>query len=145
MTEIETKYHTIAHLVLSALHELYGKETQCKGCNMSDERLRFDFSLDRKMTDEEKEELVKIVNKYIDMNLPVNKNEMTLEEARKSDAHGDFDSKYGDSVSVYAIGDISNEICGGPHVNNTNELSHIKLTKEESSSHGVRRIKIVMI
>ena len=139
------KYHTIAHLVLSALHEMYGPDTKCMGCNMSDERLRFDFSLDRKMTEEEKVELETLVNKYIDMNLEVIKNEMTLEEAKNSGAHGDFDSKYGNSVYVYKIGDISNEICGGPHINNTSELSHIKITKEESSSHGVRRIKIIMI
>lgn len=143
MTEIETKYHTIAHIALRCLQEIYGNETRCMGCNMSDERLRFDFFLDRKMDDEEKEILVSKINNYIDESLPVIKEEMTLEEARKIGAHGDF--SYGDKVFVYKIGDISNEICGGPHVNNTNELSHVKLTKEESSSHGVRRIKLEMI
>lgn len=141
----EVKYHTIAHLALSALQSIYGKETECKGCNMSEERLRFDFSLDRKMTDDEKILLVNKINEYIDQNLPVTKLEMSLEEAKKSGAHGTFDNKYGNTVYVYKIGDISNEICGGPHVNNTNELSHVKLVKEDSSSHGVRRIKLEMI
>ena len=139
----ETKYHTISHIAFRALIDLYGPDTKNMGCNMTDERLRIDFSLDRKMTDEEKTELVNIINNYIDMNLPVTKHEMSLEEAKASNAHGDF--KYGDKVTVYKIGDISNEICGGPHVNNTSELSHIKITKEESSSKGVRRIKIQMI
>lgn len=144
MTEIEIKYHTIAHITLKCLQELYGKDTKCMGCNMSEERLRFDFSLDRKMTQEEKEILISKINNYIDESLPVTKEEMTLEAARNIGAHGDFNSKYGEKVFVYKIGDISNEICGGPHVNNTKDLSHIKLTKEESSSHGVRRIKLVM-
>ena len=141
----ETKYHTIAHLTLRALQDLYGKDTKCMGCNMSDERLRFDFSSDNKMTDEEKEKFTELVNNYIDQNLSVTKEEMTLEQAKKIGAHGDFDNKYGDTVFVYKIGDVSNEICGGPHVKNTKELSHIKIIKEESSSHGVRRLKIKMI
>lgn len=140
----DVRYHTIAHITLRALQDMYGKETRCMGCNMTEERLRFDFSLDRKMTDEEKKDLVSKINAYIDMELPVVKKEMTLEEAREVGAHGDFNNKYGDKVFVYQIGDISNEICGGPHVTNTNELSHVKLTKEESSSHGVRRIKLEM-
>ena len=145
MSETQTKYHTIAHLTLTSLQEIYDKTVECMGCNMSDERLRFDFSLDRKMTDEEKTILVEKINKYIDEELPVNKQEMTLEEARNIGAHGTFDCKYQDKVFVYTIGDISKEICGGPHVNNTKELSHVKLVKEESSSKGVRRIKIIMI
>ena len=145
MSETETKYHTIAHLILSALHELYDSSVNCMGCNMSDERLRFDFSLDHKLDESEKENLVNKVNEYIDMSLPVSKLETSLEEARNSGAHGDFNSKYGQTVFVYKIGDISNEICGGPHVENTSELSHIKIIKEESSSAGVRRIKVVMI
>lgn len=145
MSGIETKYHTIAHLTLRCLQEIYGQEIECKGCNMSDERLRFDFNLDRKMTEEEKNILVDKINKYIDEGLKVEKKEMSLEEARKIGAHGIFDNKYEDNVYVYTIGDISNEICGGPHVENTSELSHIKLTKEESSSKGVRRIKLIMI
>ena len=140
-----TMYHTIAHIALVVLQEIYGKDTKCMGCNMSVERLRFDFSLDRKMTVLEKEELVLGINKYIDEKLPVIKEEMPLEEARKIGAHGDFDNKYGDMVFVYRIGNISCEICGGPHVENTGDLHHVKLLKEESSSHGVRRIKLQMV
>lgn len=135
-----TKYHTISHILLAVLKEMYGENTECKGCNMSEERLRFDFSLDRKMTEEEKQELVEKTNKIIDMNLDVTKEEMTLEEAKKIGAHGTF--TYDEIVTVYKIGEVSNEICGGPHVNNTSELKHIKITKEESSSKGVRRIKV---
>lgn len=138
-----TKYHTIAHITLRALQDIYGKDTKCMGCNMNEERLRFDFSLDRKMTDEEKTELENKINAYIDMKLPVKKLEMTLEEARNIGAHGEFE--YENTVSVYQIGDISNEICAGPHVENTCELSHVKILKEESSSKGVRRLKIKMI
>ena len=145
MSEIETKYHTIAHLTLRCLQEIYGKAIECKGCNMSDERLRFDFNLDRKMSDEEKVILVEKINEYIDKSLPVTKKEMSLDEARAIGAHGIFDSKYENNVFVYTIGDISTEICGGPHVENTSELSHVKLTKEESSSKGIRRIKLIMI
>ena len=145
MSEIETKYHTIAHLTLRSLQEIYGKDIECKGCNMSNERLRFDFNLDRKMSDDEKNILVEKINNYIDKALPVEKKEMSLEEARKIGAHGIFDDKYEDKVFVYTIGDISTEICGGPHVENTSTLSHIKLAKEESSSKGVRRIKLIMI
>ena len=145
MEETEIKYHTVAHIALRSLQDMYGKETRCMGCNMTNERLRFDFSLDRKMTDEEKEELVLKINNYIDKGFEVIKEEMTLEEAKATGAHGDFNNKYGEKVFVYKIGDISNEICGGPHVSNTNELSHVKLTKEESSSHGVRRIKLEFI
>lgn len=139
----ETKYHTLAHIALRALQDLYGDNTKNEGCNMNDDRLRIDFSLDRKMTEEEKIKLVDIINSYIDMNIDVTKEEMTLEEAHNCGAHGDF--SYGDKVTVYKIGNISNEICGGPHVNNTSELSHVKLIKEESSSKGVRRIKLQMI
>ena len=139
-----TKYHTIAHIALCVLQEIYGKEVKCMGCNLSEERLRFDFSLDRKMTNDEKKDLVIGINNYIDQKLPVTKEEMTLEHARTIGAHGDFNDKYGELVFVYRIGNISCEICGGPHVRNTGELRHVKLIKEESSSHGVRRIKLIM-
>ncbi|MDD2435289.1 MAG: hypothetical protein PHO63_03445 [Bacilli bacterium] len=139
----KTKYHTISHIALIVIKEMYGHETEWSGGNMDDERLRFDFDLERKMSDEEKIELVDRINKYIDMNLPVTKLEMTLEEAKSMGAHGTFE--YGNTVSVYKLGDISLEICGGPHVKNTSELSHVKLIKEESVGKGIRRVKLVMI
>lgn len=142
--EMSTKYHTTAHLVLAALKEMYGSNVYQKGCNITPERLRFDFPLDHKMTEEEKEKLVSIVNANIDKEIPVIKEEMSKDDAIASGAEGTFLEKYGDKVFVYTIGDVSKEICGGPHVNNTNELKHIKITKEESSSAGVRRIKVEM-
>lgn len=138
----KTKYHTISHIALSVIKEMYGDSAEWKGGNMDEERLRFDFALDHKMTDEEKAELVSKINHYIDMDLPVVKEEMPLSKAREIGAHGTFD--YGDVVSVYKIGDVSLEICGGPHVNNTSELSHVKLVKEESIGKGIRRVKLVM-
>ena len=142
--EMSTKYHTLAHLTLAALKEVFGSSVYQKGCNITPERLRFDFPLDHKMTDEEKKMVEDIVNKHIDEEIPVVKEEMNKEEAIQSGAEGTFTDKYGDIVYVYTIGDVSKEICGGPHVNNTNELTHMKIVKEESSSAGVRRIKVVM-
>ena len=138
----KTKYHTISHIALSVIKEMYGDSAEWKGGNMDEERLRFDFALDHKMTDEEKEELVNNINHYIDMDLPVVKEEMPLAKAREIGAHGTFD--YGDVVSVYKIGDVSLEICGGPHVSNTRELGTFRIVKEEASSAGVRRIKAVL-
>ncbi|MBR4178726.1 MAG: alanine--tRNA ligase [Bacilli bacterium] len=143
--EMSTKYHTICHLTLAALKQIFGKGVYQKGSNITPERLRFDFPLDHKMTEEEKREVEDIVNKHIDEHLDVVKEEMNKEDAIKSGAEGTFIEKYGDKVFVYTIGDnISKEICGGPHVKNTSELNHIKIVKEESSSAGVRRIKVVM-
>ena len=143
--EMSTKYHTICHLTLAALKQLFGNGVYQKGSNITPERLRFDFPLDHKMTEEEKKEVEDIVNKHIDEHLDVVKEEMNKEDAIKSGAEGTFIEKYGDKVFVYTIGDnVSKEICGGPHVKNTSELNHIKIVKEESSSAGVRRIKVVM-
>lgn len=142
--EMSTKYHTMAHLTLAALKEVFGESVCQKGCNITPERLRFDFPLDHKMTDEEKKQVEDIVNKHIDEAIDVVKEEMDKEEALASGAEGTFASKYGDKVFVYTIGEVSKEICGGPHVNNTSELTHMKIVKEESSSAGVRRIKVVM-
>ncbi len=139
-----TKYHTLAHLMLAALQTMYGPDIIQKGCNITSERIRFDFNLDHKMTDEEKAELTKIVNEKIKEGIPVTMEEMSYEEAKKRGAHGTFEDRYGSIVKVYSIGDFSKEICGGPHVNNTSELGTFKITKEESSSAGVRRIKGVL-
>ena len=143
--EMSTKYHTICHLTLAALKQVFGPSVYQKGSNITPERLRFDFPLDHKMTEEEKKTIEDIVNKHIDEHLPVVKEEMNKEDAIKAGAEGTFVEKYGDRVFVYTIGDnVSKEICGGPHVSNTSELNHIKIVKEESSSAGVRRIKVVM-
>ena len=139
-----TKYHTLAHLMLAALQQMYGSDIIQKGCNITSERIRFDFNLDHKMSDEEKTELTKIVNEKIKEGIPVTLEEMPYEEAKKEGAHGTFEDRYGSIVKVYTIGDFSKEICGGPHVSNTSELGTFKISKEESSSAGVRRIKGVL-
>lgn len=143
-SDASIKYHTLAHLVLASLQEMYGKDVYQRGCNITPERLRLDFPLDHKMSDEEKATLEEKVNNYIKASIPVIKEEMSIDEAKTSGAEGTFSNKYGDRVYVYTIGDVSKEICGGPHVNNTSELGQMKIMKEESSSSGVRRLKIVM-
>jgi len=139
------KYHTCAHILLACLKEMYGDDVIQKGQNITPERLRFDFPLDHKMSEEEKEELTRRVNEVIDKSLPVIREEMTYEEAKQSGAVGIFTDKYGSKVSVYTIEGVSKELCGGPHVNNTSELGIFKIVKEESSSAGVRRLKIVLL
>lgn len=139
-----TKYHTLAHLMLASLREMFGEEVFQKGSNITSERLRFDFNLDHKMTDEEKEMLTKRVNEMIATNTDVVCENMTYEEAKASGALGSFENKYGQIVKVYTIGNLSKEICGGPHVKNTSELGTFVIQKEESSSAGVRRIKAVL-
>jgi len=139
-----TKYHTVAHLMLAALQKMYGKDIIQKGCNITSERIRFDFNLDHKMMDEEIKTLTNLVNEYIKSNTDVICNEMAYEEAKASGAHGTFEDKYGSVVKVYTIGDISKEICGGPHVKNTSEIGVFEVIKEESSSAGVRRIKAII-
>ena len=137
-------YHTATHLLHKALQIVLGEHATQKGSNITTERLRFDFSHPEKMTKEQLQKVEDIVNEEIKRDLPVSYEEMTLEEAKKSGAMGLFESKYGDKVKVYTIGDFSKEICGGPHVTHTGELGHFKILKEESSSAGVRRIKAVL-
>ncbi len=139
-----TKYHTLAHILLASLQKMYGENIIQKGCNITPERIRFDFNLDHKMSEEEKLELTNMVNAVIEKNIPVVMEEMSYEDAKKNNAHGTFEDKYGSIVKVYSIGDYSKEICGGPHVKNTNELGKFKIVKEESSAAGVRRIKGVL-
>ena len=143
-SEIETKYHTATHLLNAALKVVINKDVHQKGSNITDERMRFDFSCDHKLTDEEKKAVEDLVNKWIEEDLPVTKKEMSKEEAIKSGAECMFIEKYPDIVTVYSIGDVSKELCGGPHVNNTSELGHFKIKKEEASSAGVRRIKAIL-
>lgn len=136
--------HTACHLLQAGLRHYLGDTVYQRGSNITSERLRFDFSLNRPMTQEEKQKVEDWVNEQIKRALPVTCEEMNLEDARKSGALGIFDSKYGDKVKVYTIGDVSKEICGGPHATNTSQLQSFKILKEESSSAGVRRIKAVI-
>ena len=142
--EEATRYHTCAHLLLATLQEIYGKDVIQKGCNITNERIRFDFNLDHKLTDEEKARIENRVNEMINTNTDVIMQEMSYEKAKEIGAHGTFQDKYMDIVKVYIIGDLSKEICGGPHVNNTGTLGRFRIVKEESSSAGVRRIKAVL-
>jgi len=146
--EETTRLHTAAHLMLAALRKVLGEHVFQKGSNITAERLRFDFSHPEKMTTEQIFQVEEIVNVAIRGGLSVVCEEISLEEAKKNGATGVFDSKYGEKVKVYTIGNndyiASMEICGGPHVTNTEELGLFKIKKEESSSSGVRRIKAVL-
>lgn len=147
-SEETTRLHTTAHLLLEALRRVLGNHITQKGSNITAERLRFDFSHGAKLSPEEKEKVEKLVNDAIEANLPVSFAEMTLEEAREKGAMGVFESKYGEKVKVYEIGEgehlFSKEICGGPHAEATGDFGVFKITKEKSSSSGVRRIKAVL-
>ena len=143
-SEQTIKYHTAAHLMLAALRKVLGEHVVQKGSNITSERLRFDFSHSEKVTPEQIKQIEDMVNEKIRENLPVEMQEMTLEEAKAQNATGVFEHKYGEQVKVYSIGDFSKEICGGPHVQKTGELGHFKIVKEEASSSGVRRIKAVL-
>ena len=142
--EMEIKYHTATHLLNAALKVVLGDHVHQKGSNITAERMRFDFSHSVKMTDEEKKKTEDLVNEWIEEGLDVTGEEMSKEDAINSGAECMFIEKYPDVVTVYSIGKISKELCGGPHVKNTKELGHFKIKKEESSSSGVRRIKAVL-
>lgn len=135
------RHHTAAHLMLQALRMTLGNHVEQRGSNINEERMRFDFTHPEKMTPGQIKKVEDIVNQQIAKKMPVSWQEMTLDEAKKCGALGVFEHKYGDKVKVYTMGDFSKEICGGPHVENTGELGHFKILKEESSSAGVRRIK----
>ena len=141
---METKYHTATHLLNAALKQVLGDHVHQKGSNITSERMRFDFSHGAKMTDEEKQKTEELVNEYIAQAIPVEKMEMKKEEALALGAEAMFIEKYGDIVTVYKIGDVSLELCGGPHVENTSKLGQFKIKKEEASSAGVRRIKAIL-
>lgn len=143
-SEVETKYHTATHLLNAALKVVVGPDVHQKGSNITDERMRFDFSCDHKLSDEEKQRAEELVNQWISEGLDVVVEEMPKEEAIASGAECMFIEKYPDIVTVYSIGDVSKELCGGPHVKNTSELGLFKIKKEEASSAGVRRIKAVL-
>lgn len=151
-SEATKKYHTAAHLMLSALRKVLGEHVFQKGSNITPDRLRFDFSHPEKMTEEQKQAVEKTVNEAIEKDYEVKCEEMSLDEAKKQNAMGVFESKYGEKVKVYTIGEesaiggppFSREICGGPHAKSTGELGKFKIQKEESSSAGVRRIKAIL-
>ena len=143
-SEMETRYHTATHLLNAALKQVIGPKVHQLGSNITEERLRFDFPCDHKLTEEEKTAVEALVNEWIKEELPVTKETMSKESALQSGAECMFVDKYPDEVTVYSIGNVSKELCGGPHVKNTKELGHFKIKKEESSSAGVRRIKAVL-
>ncbi len=142
--EIETRYHTATHLLNAALKKVIGPSVHQMGSNITEERLRFDFPCDHKLTEEEKQNVEELVNTWIQESIPVTKEIMEKEKAISSGAECMFIEKYPDMVTVYTIGDVSKELCGGPHVSNTSELGHFKIIKEEATSAGVRRIKAVL-
>ena len=139
--EQTTRLHTAAHLLQAGLRKVIGPDVYQKGSNITSERLRFDFNCDHKLTEEEKQQVEDFVNEAIKQDIPVVCEELTLDEAKAQGALGVFEHKYGDKVKVYTIGNVSKEICGGPHAKSTGELKKFKIVKEESSSAGVRRIK----
>ena len=149
-SEITTKYHTATHLLQQALVDVLGDQVAQKGSNINNERMRFDFTFDRPMTKEEIQKAEDIVNAKIKEDLPVTMEIMTLEQAKAEGARALFANKYGESVKVYTIGRdpktdwFSKEVCGGPHVQHTAQIGEFKITKEQSSSAGVRRIRAVI-
>lgn len=138
------KLHTATHLLMAGLRKMFGEQVMQKGSNITPERLRLDFNLDHKMLPAEISALEKFVNEAIESEIPVKCEELKIEDAKNSGAVGVFESKYGDVVKVYTIGNVSKEICGGPHAINTKDLHHLKIVKEESSSSGIRRIKAIL-
>ena len=143
-SEVVTRMHTATHLLHAALHKVLGPTANQKGSNITAERLRFDFTWPDKMTEEQIAEVEKLVNEWIEQGIEVTKKLTTVEEAKAEGAVALFGAKYGEQVSLYSIGDVSKEICCGPHVENTKELGSFKIQKEQSSSAGVRRIKAVI-
>jgi alanyl-tRNA synthetase len=144
--EETTRLHTAAHLMLAGLRKVLGEHVHQKGSNINGERLRFDFSHPEKMTEEEKKAVEDYVNSAIEAKIPVIMKEMSVDEAKTAGAEGAFENKYGEVVKVYKIEGFSNEICGGPHVENTGDIQgKFKIKKEQSSSSGVRRIKAVIV
>ena len=140
-----TRYHTATHLLNAALKIVCSPDIQQKGSNINEERLRFDFNFSRKLTDDEVKKVEELVNGQIKDNVAVVMKEMSLEEARAQNFVGVFDSKYGEKVKTYSIGEFSKEICGGPHVESTGELGTFKIAKQENVSAGIKRIKAVLV
>ena len=144
-SEVTVAYHTVAHLLLESLQRILGNHVEQKGSNITSERVRFDFSHPEKVSREILDKVENMINEQIDRGLVVTCEEMPLDKAREYGAKGVFNSKYGEMVTVYTIGDFSKEICGGPHVDNTSKLKHVKIVKEESAASGIRRVKVVFV
>ena len=138
------RMHTATHLLNEALRKVISPSIHQRGSNITPERLRFDFSFERKLTPEEVKKVEDEVNRVIKANLTVIRKEMKREEAEKFGAEKEFGQKYPDIVSVYFVGDYSKEFCGGPHVTHTKEIGQFKILKEESVAAGVRRIKAII-
>ncbi|MGE4563593.1 MAG: alanine--tRNA ligase [Victivallaceae bacterium] len=143
-SEVTAKLHTATHLLQAALRKVLGDHVEQRGSNITPERLRFDFSHEDKMTPEQLKEVEALVNLAIERNIPVEVVETTVAEAKAAGAMGLFEDRYAEKVTMYTIGDVSCEICGGPHANATGELGKFRIGKEESSSRGVRRIKAML-
>ena len=143
-SQATTELHTATHLLQAALRKVLGDEVKQKGSNITTERLRFDFSFHRPVTPDELKEVQALVQDAIDRDLTVTCQTMTVAEAKEQGAIGLFESKYGEQVKVYTIGDFSKEICGGPHAEHTGTMGKFIIQKEQSSSAGVRRIKAVL-
>jgi len=143
-SEMATKYHTATHLLHQALRNVLGDHVEQRGSNINEKRLRFDFVHPKPMTAEQIAETEDIINQQIQAALPVSYEEMSVSQAKEGGAIGLFDKKYGENIKVYKVGDFSKEICGGPHVKNTKELGKFTITKEQSSSAGIRRIKATL-
>ncbi len=143
-SEWTTRLHTANHLLLAGLRKMFGTQVEQKGSNITSERLRFDFNFDRKLTDEEVKELEDFVNDAIKKAIPVERFEMTFAEAKAKGAYGIHKADENETVSVYKIGDVDFQICGGPHAKNTSELVNFKISKQEAVSAGVRRVKAII-
>ena len=143
-SEKTTKLHTACHLLHTALQKVLGSKVEQRGSNINSERLRFDFSFDRKLEEDELKKVEDLVNEKIKDGLEVKREEMSVKKAKAVGAEGAFDHKYGERVFVYSVGDFSKEICSGPHISNTKELGKLKIVKQKSVGSGVRRIKAVL-
>ena len=143
-SEATARLHTATHLLQAALRKVLGDDVAQRGSNITPERLRFDFSFERKVAPDELKEVERLVNEAIVADAPITCVEMTVDEARAEGAIGLFGDRYGERVKVYTMGEFSKEICGGPHAAHTGELGTFKIKKEEASSAGVRRIKAVL-
>ena len=139
-----TRLHTACHLLLASLRKLFGTHIEQKGSNITSERLRFDFNFDRKLTDEEVKQVEDLVNAAINCAIPVERVELSFKDAKAQGGYGVHKADENEIVSVYKIGDVDFQICGGPHATNTNELKNFKIVKQEAVSAGVRRIKAVI-
>ena len=142
--EETVRLHTACHLLLAGLRKIFGTQIEQKGSNITSERLRFDFNFDRKLTDEEVAKVEDFVNTAIKNSIPVERLEMTFKEAKAQGGYGVHKADENETVSVYKIGDVDFQICGGPHVKDTSELKNFKIAKQEAVSAGVRRLKAII-